>query len=313
MSTSTKRSREVELIPIARIQIGERRREKLGPIASLAKDIDEHDLTHPIVVTDGNLLVVGRRRLAACERIGWKSIPARRFASLSEEELRALELGENVHRLDLSSFDEARVVVAQGKDGAAEEKLLTQDVSKRGRPKGGNRAAGRATGKSFETHRRAEQQVETATTYPFMQGREWKQSHVLDARDALKTIPKTALPTIVTIASEPGISPKQVVGMIEHYAEMKPTDRYEVQKLYRDEDPGKKRLAKTRLARRPPSPPAHMMLVVSAHERWRTVIPRIPKKYRGLAKDAELIMRDLLRLMDKDYEDFKQKEMNRAT
>ena len=46
-------------------------------------------------------------------------------------------------------------------------------------------------GRSRRTLRRAQQHVETAERFPWMQGHEWCQSHVLAVHDALRKIPAT--------------------------------------------------------------------------------------------------------------------------
>lgn len=51
----------IERVAIADIQIGERRRQDLGDITSLAKNIDAHGLIHPIVISTDNELIAGER------------------------------------------------------------------------------------------------------------------------------------------------------------------------------------------------------------------------------------------------------------
>jgi ParB family chromosome partitioning protein len=52
-------------------------RQDLGDIESLAASIKEFGLLNPILVTDKNHLVAGRRRLAACKLLGWTEILVR--------------------------------------------------------------------------------------------------------------------------------------------------------------------------------------------------------------------------------------------
>jgi len=57
------------------IKVGDRFRKDLGAIDDLVDSIREVGLLQPIVVdADGNL-IAGERRLMACQRLGWKSIP----------------------------------------------------------------------------------------------------------------------------------------------------------------------------------------------------------------------------------------------
>jgi hypothetical protein len=59
---------------IADIRIGERFRHDLGDIQSLAQDIAELGLLHPIPITPDNTLIAGVRRLEACRLLGWERV-----------------------------------------------------------------------------------------------------------------------------------------------------------------------------------------------------------------------------------------------
>lgn len=65
-----------EKIPINQIQIGERLREDLGDIASLAEEIKAVGLLNPVTVSSDLRLLAGYRRLEACRSLGWEKIPA---------------------------------------------------------------------------------------------------------------------------------------------------------------------------------------------------------------------------------------------
>jgi len=67
-------------IPIKKITVEERFRKDSGDITGLAKSINEIGLLNPISVRkvkEGFKLLAGRRRIAACESLGWAEIPAR--------------------------------------------------------------------------------------------------------------------------------------------------------------------------------------------------------------------------------------------
>ncbi|MCA9876803.1 MAG: ParB N-terminal domain-containing protein [Thermomicrobiales bacterium] len=108
-----------ERVPIASIQIGERRRQDLGDIASLARNIEAHGLIHPIVVSSENELIAGERRLRAHQYLGLDTIEVRRWAVLDPDEQREIELAENLDRKDLTPLERSRNVV-QLADVAAE-------------------------------------------------------------------------------------------------------------------------------------------------------------------------------------------------
>jgi hypothetical protein len=61
--------------PISRIKIGNRCRRELGDIDELARSIAGVGLLHPIPVRPDGLLIAGQRRLAACKKLGWHSVP----------------------------------------------------------------------------------------------------------------------------------------------------------------------------------------------------------------------------------------------
>jgi ParB family transcriptional regulator, chromosome partitioning protein len=61
--------------PIAEIRIGERHRRDMGDIEALAASIEDIGLLNPITLNEHGFLLAGARRLAACKRLGWETIP----------------------------------------------------------------------------------------------------------------------------------------------------------------------------------------------------------------------------------------------
>jgi hypothetical protein len=96
---------------IDEIVIGDRRREDMGGISELAKSIQQYGLLHPIVLDDQKRLVVGGRRLEACKYLGWTEIEATFHGQLTDNELRMLELEENIRRKDLTEYEKSRDMV----------------------------------------------------------------------------------------------------------------------------------------------------------------------------------------------------------
>ncbi len=81
-------------------------------LAELAQSIKQHGLTQPVVVVyDAGLakyeLVVGERRFRASQLAGLKEIEAIVHASLSDKEMAALALIENIQREDLNAIETA--------------------------------------------------------------------------------------------------------------------------------------------------------------------------------------------------------------
>src|SRR5450759_584909 len=77
------------------IKVGTRFRKDLGSIEALVDSIKAGCLLHPIVVDLAGNLIAGERRLMACQRLGWKDIPATVVDLDDAEQLRA-EQDENI-------------------------------------------------------------------------------------------------------------------------------------------------------------------------------------------------------------------------
>jgi ParB family transcriptional regulator, chromosome partitioning protein len=84
-------------LAVKRIKVRNRIRKSLGDIQSLALSIEEVGLLHPIVVRRDGRLIAGERRLAACKKLGWTSVPVT-FVDLKEV-IRG-EFAENAYRED---------------------------------------------------------------------------------------------------------------------------------------------------------------------------------------------------------------------
>jgi len=78
----------------------------------LANSIREKGLLNPIIVQkkdNGTYeLIAGQRRLLACKKLGWDSIPAIIRERMDDTDATILSLIENVHRADMSPMDKAK-------------------------------------------------------------------------------------------------------------------------------------------------------------------------------------------------------------
>src|SRR5689334_8988210 len=73
------------LVDIESIRVAGRQRRDLGDIGALARSIRALGvLLHPITLTRDSRLISGYRRLEACRRLGWVTIPARFVESLDD-------------------------------------------------------------------------------------------------------------------------------------------------------------------------------------------------------------------------------------
>jgi len=83
-----------------------------GGIDDLAKSINEQGLLSPITVrmgkNDDYELIVGQRRFLACQKLGWKTIPAIVRDIDDDIDLTIISLVENVHRADMAPIDKAK-------------------------------------------------------------------------------------------------------------------------------------------------------------------------------------------------------------
>lgn len=95
-------------IPIERITIKKRARTILGDLEPLMASMREHGLLNPVIITERYELVAGRRRLEAAKRLGWKTIEAKIVRSQDEAALLAMEIDENILRLDFTTEELAR-------------------------------------------------------------------------------------------------------------------------------------------------------------------------------------------------------------
>jgi len=85
-------------------------------IAELAANIRQKGLLQPLVVRPGSggryEVVIGQRRLLACQQIGYDPVPCRVYDDLTDADAVALSLVENVHRADMHPIDKARALKA---------------------------------------------------------------------------------------------------------------------------------------------------------------------------------------------------------
>ena len=80
----------------------ERQRRELRNIEELAESIHRIGLIHPIVIDENDVLVAGERRLTAIKSLGWTHVTAQRKQDLDPLTSHAIELEENIKRLDIT-------------------------------------------------------------------------------------------------------------------------------------------------------------------------------------------------------------------
>lgn len=266
MTTEFITNANITLMPIDQIIIGQRRRQKLGNIQALANSIGSRGLLHPIIV-QGRTLISGQRRLEACKKLGWKTIPVRRIETMAEEEMREIELEENTERLALADFEISKARLAQIRQAEAELKARAEEDSRLDhkhesgkRPRGGQRKAGSKrdiaaqTGISPAAQVQIEKHVSLGEQFPFMQRNGWVQHQVLEAGAELEKIPRDERGRVAALLDQDAIPPRKSIEIISNMAQMPASDRKEVFKLAESNSPHDRTTALTKAAKLPPPP-----------------------------------------------------------
>jgi ParB family chromosome partitioning protein len=108
-------------LAVSKIRIRNRYRKSLGNTESLAASIKELGMLHPIVVRPDGRLIAGERRLAACKRLGWKTVPV---TYVDLKEVVRGEFAENAFRKDFlpSGIEAIRRAIEPHERAAAKER-----------------------------------------------------------------------------------------------------------------------------------------------------------------------------------------------
>ncbi len=117
---------------LSAITVGHRHRTDLGDIDQLAESIRREGMLQPIAITPDGVLVSGRRRLAALERLGEKKAPVWVVDGVSDK-LTALlaEQAEQVHHKPLTETEKA-TLYRELKQILAEDAVQRQQASRFG-------------------------------------------------------------------------------------------------------------------------------------------------------------------------------------
>lgn len=241
------------------IVIGDRRREDYGDLDGLAASIGRYGLLHPPVVDDQLRLVAGERRIRAARSLGWTEIDVRLLGDITEAERREIELQENLHRKDLTSYERNKTLVALAETAAEIDRseLRAESARKsRGRPvePGSLRRVADRIDVPVKTIHEAQAHVETAEAFPFMQKADWKQYHVLQAKEAIDQLPEPERPKVAALVDKPATPPSYAIRMIRNVAEMPAQKRAEIYRLDQSPDVREQSLALTTAIELPPMP-----------------------------------------------------------
>lgn len=294
----------MERVPIGSIRVGERRRQDLGDIEALARNIDRHGLIHPILISDEGELIAGERRLRACERLGWTEIDTRRWSVLSADERREIELAENLDRKDLTPYERSRTLVALA-ETAAEVLRADPDFSPesgeksgRGRPKktdSEERVAHRI-GLPRQTIGEAKAHVAAVQAVSILADPSVPQYRALEAKAHLERLPEPEREEAARLVSQPGIDPRSAVDILGNLAEMPAERREEVFRLSRSDDVRDRDLALTTAANRPPMPDPRLTVIEGAVTMLRRAVKPFPDepetpRFRAVIDELRAIAR----------------------
>lgn len=126
---------------------------------------------------------------------------------------------------------------------------------------------------------RIQRHVETADAYPVFQKPDWKQYHVLEAREALSKLPEEERPKAVAIIDEPGIPPREALTMLKNITVREEPQRKEIYSLHKSDDIRDRNNVATTLAEMPPMPDPRMVVLYA-------VVRDLDKCIRVLPDDA---------------------------
>lgn len=99
-------------VPLDKIRVerDRRQRRELTNVDELAESMARIGQINPITVTRDLILIAGERRFTAACKLGWTAINVQFTDELSHSELHAIELEENIKRVDLSWQDQVRAL-----------------------------------------------------------------------------------------------------------------------------------------------------------------------------------------------------------
>lgn len=101
-------------VPLSFIHVNReaRQRKELRGVEELAQSIRDRGLIHAPIVTRQGELIAGERRLEAVRLLGWDHIQVQWVDTVDPLELHALELEENVKRVDLTWQEQTEAIAA---------------------------------------------------------------------------------------------------------------------------------------------------------------------------------------------------------
>ncbi len=300
MTTQTEVSNTpIESVKISSIQVVHRRRQKVGAIATLARSLERHGLIHPVLIATNGELVVGARRLAAADRNGWKTIPARRV-ELSLEETQAIELAENEERSDLNAHEAGIIRMAELQ---AEVERLSKTAPGRKSPKSAKSlrtAAIKTLGSHPRTVQRDEEIIADVKDFPVLES--WSRRNIKRAANALRDLPpnehNAAERFIGTFEPREGnVAAEALENMLDVTP---PKIRKAIYAQSKSKDPKDVQHAQDAALQLPPAPDAFIGHLKDARRHLKEVVSKRKKRdsAQGCVKRAYQALQEAITLLD---------------
>jgi len=264
----------------------------MGSIAALAKSMDTYGLIHPIVVRDDGMLVAGGRRLEAAKKLGWKSIPATPISELSDEELREIELEENIRREGLDSYEasaqrmkEIRVIEAQVRHDDDPE------TDSRYRKRGNSETA-RRLGVGEAPVRRTKKHVGMVDRFPSMAHKDWNQGLVLAAEEYMAALVPEAEEVFKEELSGHRVRPAETLAAMTNLAAKPRSEQKKIAKLCLSESDDERFIGASRLHNIPPALPAWVSIASEIRVKCEQAEKRAGSS--GMPKGAKRFFKDVI-------------------
>jgi ParB family chromosome partitioning protein len=119
-------------IPIDKVKVVEnvRLNVKQGELSELMQNIKHNGLLQDIGVWETEsgeyIIAYGNRRLIACQKLGWRTIPAKILGDLTDSDLLILNVSENLHRKNISVAELGRVCDLLRRQGLSNSEIATR-------------------------------------------------------------------------------------------------------------------------------------------------------------------------------------------
>ena len=124
-------TKQIQEVNIKDIRILESGRFRINNLQDLMESIKQVGLIQPITLRRSDMAVVcGNRRLSACKKLGWKTIPAI-LTDVTNKELFLSNLSENMKRKNVSTIEIGRMCHGLSKGILIDEKMSISEIATR--------------------------------------------------------------------------------------------------------------------------------------------------------------------------------------